>query len=170
MTDIKKVDQAVEAAKKAGKNILSPEMLGEFNSIFKEASAAAANIDTNEWAIKEKKKKKNAEINSITLDKVDKASLAQLSQGVVANAANAKPQNINIVPLQIFLDNAIRSLENVSKQEAKVNDLMNQFIKGTISEDEVVVETAKLNLSISMVTTIVQSAVQTFKEIQQIPV
>ncbi|RAP22843.1 hypothetical protein DID73_02585 [Candidatus Marinamargulisbacteria bacterium SCGC AG-343-K17] len=170
MTDIKKVDQAIEIAKKAGKNILSPELLGEFNSIFKEASAAAANIDTNEWAIKEKKKKKKDEIDSITLDKVDKASLAQLSQGVVANAANAKPQNINIVPLQIFLDNAIRSLENVSKQESKVNNLMDQFIKGTISEDEVVVETAKLNLSISMVTTIVQSAVQTFKEIQQIPV
>ena len=46
---------------------------------------------------------------------------------------------------------------------------MDQFVKGTVSEDEVVLETAKLNLSISMVTT-VQSAVQTFKEIQQIPV
>ena len=58
----------------------------------------------------------------------------------------------------------------MSKQEARVNDLMDRFIKGTVSEDEVVLETAKLNLSISMVTTIVQSAVQTFKEIQQIPV
>ena len=74
------------------------------------------------------------------------------------------------MPLQIFLDNAIKSLENVSKQESRVNNLMEQFVKGTVSEDEVVLETAKLNLSISMVTTIVQSAVQTFKEIQQIPV
>ena len=45
---------------------------------------------------------------------------------------------------------------------------MDKFVKGAVSEDEVVLETAKLNLSISMVTTIVQSAVQTFKEIQQI--
>ena len=74
------------------------------------------------------------------------------------------------MPLQIFLDNAIKSLERVSKQEFRVNNLMDQFVKGEVSEDEVVLETAKLNLSISMVTTIVQSAVQTFKEIQQIPV
>lgn len=170
MTEVKKINDAIEAAKNIGKKALSPELLGEFNSIFKEASAAAANIDTNEWVIKEKKKKKQQNIDTITLDKVDRTSLAQLNQGVVQNAANAKPQDVNIVPLQIFLDNAIRSLENVSKQEARVNDLMDRFIKGTVSEDEVVLETAKLNLSISMVTTIVQSAVQTFKEIQQIPV
>ena len=51
-----------------------------------------------------------------------------------------------------------------------MNDLIDAFVDGKVSEDEVVLETAKLNLSISMVTTIVQSAVQTFKEIQQIPV
>ena len=69
------------------------------------------------------------------------------------------------MPLQIFLDNAIKSLERVNKQEFRVNNLMDQFVKGEVSEDEVVLETAKLNLAISMVTTIVQSAVQTFKEI-----
>ena len=58
----------------------------------------------------------------------------------------------------------------MSQQEFRVNDLMDGFVKGEVSEDEVVLETSKLNLSISMVTTIMQSAVQTFKEIQQIPV
>ena len=58
MTEVKKINHAIEAAKNIGKKALSPELLGEFNSIFKEASAAAANIDTNEWVIKEKKKKK----------------------------------------------------------------------------------------------------------------
>ena len=171
MADIKRIKNAAEVTKQViGKNALNPELLDEFNSIFKEASAAASNIDSNEWAIKEKRKKKNNEYGTVSLDKVDQASLAQLNQGVVQNATNAKPKDINIVPLQIFLDNAIKSLENVSKQESRVNNLMDQFIKGTVSEDEVVLETAKLNLSISMVTTIVQSAVQTFKEIQQIPV
>ena len=171
MADIKRIKNAAEVTKQViGKNALNPELLDEFNSIFKEASAAASNIDSNEWAIKAKRKKKNNEYGTVSLDKVDQASLAQLNQGVVQNAANAKPKDINIVPLQIFLDNAIKSLENVSKQEARVNNLMDQFIKGAVSEDEVVLETAKLNLSISMVTTIVQSAVQTFKEIQQIPV
>lgn len=117
-----------------------------------------------------KRGKNSGKIDTMSLDKIDKTSLAQLNQGVVQNAAGANAKDVNIVPLQIFLDNAIRSLENVSKQEARVNNLMDQFIMGTVSEDEVVLETAKLNLSISMVTTIVQSAVQTFKEIQQIPV
>lgn len=170
MTEIKKINQAIEAAKSVAKNSISSDLIGEFNSIFKEATAAAVNVDVNEWAIKEKRKKNSGSTDTLSLDKIDRSSLAQLNQGVVQNAANANAKDVNIVPLQIFLDNAIRSLENVSKQEARVNNLMDQFIKGTVSEDEVVLETAKLNLSISMVTTIVQSAVQTFKEIQQIPV
>lgn len=170
MTEIKKINQAIEAAKSVSKNSISSNLIGEFNSIFKEAAAAAVNVGVNEWAIKEKRKKNSEATNTLSLDKIDRSSLAQLNQGVTQNAANANAKDVNIVPLQIFLDNAIRSLENVSKQEARVNNLMDQFIKGTVSEDEVVLETAKLNLSISMVTTIVQSAVQTFKEIQQIPV
>ncbi len=171
MADIKQVKQVNEISKQLiGKNLVNPGLVDEFNSVFKEASAAAANINSNEWSIKEKKKKKLNEMDTMTLDKIDRASLAQLNQGVAANAANANLENINIVPLQVFLDNAIRSLENVSKQEARMNNLIDQFVAGKVSEDEVVLETAKLNLSISMVTTIVQSAVQTFKEIQQIPV
>lgn len=176
MTDIKQIKHADNAIKQViGKNVLSSDLLNEFNSVFKEAAAAAAHVDSNEWVVKEKQKKKSNPtisdaMDTLSLDKIDRTSLAQLNQGVVQNAANATPADVNIVPLQIFLDNAIRSLQNVSKQEARVNNLMDDFIKGKISEDEVVLETAKLNLAISMVTTIVQSAVQTFKEIQQIPV
>ncbi len=171
MADIKHVQQAQGAAKQAiGKQLLSPGLLDEFNSVFKEASAMAAQSDTNEWLVKERKKRTVTLNETISLDRIDKTSMAQLTQGVVQNAGNANPKDIAIVPLQIFLDNAIRSLQNVSRQEFKVNDLMDGFVKGEVSEDEVVLETAKLNLAVSMVTTIVQSAVQTFKEIQQIPV
>ena len=167
--DIKKIQDIQKLAKNATQNnILKPEMLKEFNSVFKEAAAAMSNVDVNEWSIKEKRKKQNN--NTISLDKVDRASLAQLNGGVNQNAQNAAPAQLNIVPLQVFLDNAISALDKVSKQEFRVNNLMDQFVEGKVSEDEVVLETAKLNLSISMVTTIVQSAVQTFKEIQNIPV
>ena len=57
MTNIKQVKGAAEIAKQViGKNALSPQLLDEFNSVFKEASAAAANINSNEWELKEKKK------------------------------------------------------------------------------------------------------------------
>ena len=164
--DIKNIKALQDSVKQVTQsNLLKPEILKEFNSVFKEAAAAMSNVNTNEWSDKEKEK----EIE-ISLDKVDRASLAQLNQGVAQNAMVANPAKLNIVPLQVFLDNAILALDKVSKQEFRVNNLMDQFVEGKISEDEVVLETAKLNLSISMVTTIVQSAVQTFKEIQNIPV
>ena len=75
-----------------------------------------------------------------------KSSLAQLT-GVANNTAQGDPKNLNIVPLQIFLDNAIRALSRVSRQESKVNDLIEQFVEGKVSEDEVVSRT-KLNLAI----------------------
>ena len=168
MPDVNKISQLKDLPNNiAGKAPLNLDLLDEFNSVFKEATAAMANVDN------ELEKKRTKQINNernISLESIDNIYLAQVNNGVVGNAQTAKPDNLNIVPLQIFLDNAIKSLERVSKQEFKVNNLMDQFVKGEISEDEVVLETAKLNLAISMVTTIVQSAVQTFKEIQQIPV
>ena len=149
---------------------LTPAIVDEFNSIFKEAAAATAYLDDNQWAVKEKKKQTKHTVNEISLDKVDQASLAQLNQGVANNANNTVAKNLNIVPLQVFMDNTIRALNRISQQELRVNDLIEQFVDGKITEDEVILETTKLNLSMSMITTIVQSAVQTFKEIQQIPV
>ena len=112
-----------------------------------------------------KNKKRN-----ISLDDVDAQSVAQVNTGVVGAATKANPEELNIVPLQIFLDNAIKALNRVSKQEFRMNNLIDAFVDGKVSEDQVVLETAKLNLSISMVTTIVQNVVTTFKEIQNIPI
>jgi flagellar hook-basal body complex protein FliE len=145
---------------------LNPELVNEFNAVFKEAAAAIVHTSENN-----DKKQGKIPHDTISLHNVDRHYLAQqVNAGVVNAATQADPKSLNIVPLQIFLDNAIRSLERVSQQEIRANTLMNEFIKGNVSEDEVVLETAKLNLAISMVTTIVQSTVQTFKEIQQIPV
>ena len=54
--------------------------------------------------------------------------------------------------------------------ESKVNDLIEQFIQGKASIDEVSMETAKLNLAVSFATTVITTATQTFKEILQIPI
>lgn len=170
MTDFSKVQALKKNADVLLKNPvqLKASLLEEFNTVFKEATAAVANVDANEF--ERKRRKKIQADHEKSLDKLDASYKAQLAPGVNLNALNANNKSLNIVPLQIFLDNAIRSLERVSQQEFKVNNLMDGFIEGTVSEDEVILETAKLNLSISMVTTIVQSAVTTFKEIQQIPV
>ena len=173
MTNIHQVNDVQKQAKQllANTNALKPELVEEFNSLFKEATASVANVSGQDFELKRRKKvQQDIEKGAISLDKVDQSYLAQLNTGVVGNAQQANAKDLNIVPLQIFLDNAIRSLERVSQQEFRVNDLMDGFVRGDISEDEVVLETAKLNLSISMITTIVQSAVTTFKEIQQIPV
>ena len=167
-TNIKSIDQLKNISEKLGaKSPINMELLDEFNSVFKEATAAMSNVDNE---LEKKRTKQISNERNISLDKIDQAYFAQVNPGVVQNAQAANAKDLNIVPLQIFLDNAIKSLENVSKQEFRVNDLMKKFVKGEVSEDQVVLETAKLNLAISMVTTIVQSAVQTFKEIQQIPV
>ena len=50
MTDIKQIKHADNAIKQVvGKNVLSSDLLNEFNSVFKEAAAAAAQVDSNEW-------------------------------------------------------------------------------------------------------------------------
>jgi len=164
-----KINELKQAASKIANPaaMLKPQMVEEFNTVFKEAAAAVANVNSNDL---ERKRAKKIVDDQMSLDKVDRAYMAQFNAGVADNAEFAPAKEMNIVPLQIFLDNAIKSLERVSQQEFRVNDLMDGFVKGEVSEDEVVLETSKLNLSISMVTTIMQSAVQTFKEIQQIPV
>ncbi len=174
MKELARINELKDVAKQLQKpGLLSPKMVEEFNSVFKEAAAAVANVNSNELEKKRSKQIKDSDmnINKLSLDRLDRTYLAQIDPtGVNENAQNANPKELNIVPLQIFLDNAIKSLEQVSQQEFRMNDLIDGFVEGKVSEDEVVLETAKLNLSISMVTTIVQSAVQTFKEIQQIPV
>ena len=146
------------------KQALSSTEIDQFMQQFSEAASVIQNSENNH----KKRKTQHQDSTTISLSNVDKSSIAQL--GVAQNAMESNAKNLNIVPIQIFLDNAIKALENVSRQEIKTNALIKEFIDGKISEDEVVLETTKLNLAISMVTTIMQSAVQTFKEIQQIPV
>jgi flagellar hook-basal body complex protein FliE len=90
------------------------------------------------------------------------------------------PQNVNTegfrsnkletTPFQLFIDKAVESLENLSTTEMRVNDLIEQYIEGKVSIEEVSTETAKLSMAISFATTVVTQITTTFKEIQNLPV
>jgi len=68
----------------------------------------------------------------------------------------------------MIIDKAVEVLESISNMEYRVNDLTEQYIEGKISLDEVSVETMKLNLAVSFITTLLSSATQSLKEVTQI--
>ncbi len=72
--------------------------------------------------------------------------------------------------LAFFRTGSVSALEDLSAMENRVNDLMEQYILGRASIDEVSIETAKLNLAVSFATSTITSAVQTFKEILQMQI
>jgi flagellar hook-basal body complex protein FliE len=78
---------------------------------------------------------------------------------------NLRTKRLDQTPFQLFLDKVVDMLESVSTMEFKVNDLTEQYIRGEASIDEVSMETAKLNLSISFVTTVITQTKDTLKEI-----
>ena len=75
---------------------------------------------------------------------------------------------IETTPFQMIIDKAVEVLESISNMEYRVNDLTEQYIEGKISLDEVSVETMKLNLAVSFITTLLSSATQSLKEVTQI--
>ena len=57
MSDVKQIKQATQVAKQLTEiAIVKPELLDEFNAVFKEAAAAVANTNTNDWLVKEQRK------------------------------------------------------------------------------------------------------------------
>lgn len=88
--------------------------------------------------------------------------------GGVANVAPVVPENAT--PFQTMLDSAVSSLENVSALEEKANAYIAQYAKGNVSMEEALMEVTKMSMAVEMATSIVNQAVTTFKEIQQMPV
>jgi flagellar hook-basal body complex protein FliE len=86
----------------------------------------------------------------------------------VANVAPVVPENTT--PFQTMLDSAVSSLENVSALEEKANAYIAQYAKGNVSMEEALMEVTKMSMAVEMATSIVNQAVTTFKEIQQMPV
>ncbi|RAP31989.1 hypothetical protein DID77_04845 [Candidatus Marinamargulisbacteria bacterium SCGC AG-439-L15] len=138
-----------------------------FDQVLGQALASIQGAEmTNQFKI-DKKKKLTETVGNV--DDV-KAQATPFATGVNQAALQMRPETLNQVPFQIFLDKIVGALVNVSEQEFKVNDLIERFVQGQVTEDEVIIETAKFNLIMSMIVSIVQSAIQEFKTIQQIPI
>jgi flagellar hook-basal body complex protein FliE len=92
------------------------------------------------------------------------------------------PENVNqqvlqtnpvtgpITPFHTVLEEATEALQGISNIEFEANRLTDQYLKGKASIEEVMMATAKLNMAMSFALSVVSTSVQTFKEIQQIPI
>ena len=79
-----------------------------------------------------------------------------------------KPITGNI--FEDVLNKAIEGLEGVSQFEFNANLLTDKYLKGEADITEVMIATSKLNIAVQLAVTTVTSAVNTFKEILQMPV
>ena len=69
-----------------------------------------------------------------------------------------------------MLQKAVDSLEGVSKIENDTNLLIQQFVDGKAELSDVMIATAKMNLSVQLAVAVVTSAVNTFKEMTQMQI
>ena len=142
-----------------------------FNHVLSEAMAAVFSAaSSDQFRVQKRLQSNDASVRQISDLSDELLAQAAPAGGVNQNAAMGNLPILNRVPIQIFLDKAVEALDNISQQEFRVNDLIDGFIEGRVNEDQVIIETAKFSLAMSMLTTIIQTSVQTFKEIQQIPV
>ncbi len=81
-----------------------------------------------------------------------------------------RARKLDTTPFQLFLDRSVQALEDISGMEMRVNDLIDQYLAGKASVDEVTIETQKLSMAISFATSVITSATTTFKEILQMQV
>lgn len=71
---------------------------------------------------------------------------------------------------QIALDKAVESLNRISQQEIKSDLLIQGYVEGTVPLEEVIIQMEKTTVAINLAMTVINSAVQTTKEILQMAV
>ena len=141
-----------------------------FDRFYKEAVSAVHSLESSDQFKLDKKKRINSISDHQKESLISSDAIAQVPPGVNQQALQAVPNQVNSTPMQLFFDKTISVLQNVSDREFRMNELMDGFIEGNVSEDEVIIETAKLNLEMSMLVSIIQTSIQEFKGIQQIAV
>lgn len=87
-------------------------------------------------------------------------------QQVVASPELALHKNI----FKTALDKAVESLNAISEQERGSEKLITDYIHGKAGLDETMIEIEKANLGINLALTVINTSIQTFKEIMQMPV
>ncbi|OGC05135.1 hypothetical protein A2276_04240 [candidate division WOR-1 bacterium RIFOXYA12_FULL_43_27] len=101
--------------------------------------------------------------------------LAQLlgdegAKPVSSAAIGTSPLEFQKSPFEDMLSKAIDSLDGVSKQEIRSNELIESYLKGDAELSDVMVETSKLSVMVQLAVTTINTAVTTFKEITQMQV
>ena len=71
---------------------------------------------------------------------------------------------------QIALDRAVEGLNRVSAQDNKANALIVDYVNGKVPLEEVIIQMEKASVAVSLAMTVINSAVQTTKEILQMAV
>lgn len=100
------------------------------------------------------------------------------TQNLVNVLKNAPLQKVMAAPelsvqpnvFKSALDKAVENLNAISAQEVNAEKLISDYIQGKAGLDEVMIEIEKANLSINLALTVINTSVQTFKEIMQMPV
>lgn len=77
-------------------------------------------------------------------------------------------ENKNV--FQSVLDRAVESLNSISSQELQADRMIADYVQGKAPLEEVMISIEKANLSINLALTVINSCVQTFKEIIQMQV
>lgn len=86
---------------------------------------------------------------------------------VVSGYSNNK---LEITPFQFFIDKAVDFFLRVSAMERNTDLLMERYVQGRASLEELMIEKAKTSVAVTFCVTLVTQVSQTFKEIQNMQV
>ncbi len=81
-----------------------------------------------------------------------------------------REQVVESSPFSMVFAGIVRAMDDISKMEKKTNDLIQRYVDRKASVEEVTMATAKLNVSITLLSTVMSSLSQSFKELQNMQV
>ena len=111
-----------------------------------------------------------------SINRIDPRLVAQIlgpGEEIVASPVTQAPVSGEFKSLRTFddvLQKATESLEGVSKIESDTNLLIQRYAEGKAELSDVMIATAKMNLSVQLVVAVVTSTVNTFKEMTQMQI
>lgn len=83
---------------------------------------------------------------------------------------NYRREALSVTPFQFFLDKTIDFFSRVTLMEIKADSLMELYVRGEASLEELTIEKAKVSVAISFATTVLSQVTQAFKEIQNMQI
>ncbi|MFA5104075.1 MAG: flagellar hook-basal body complex protein FliE [Candidatus Margulisiibacteriota bacterium] len=111
-----------------------------------------------------------------SIGRIDPRLIAQIlgpGEETIASPVKQSPVSGELKSLRTFddvLQKATQSLEDVSRVENDTNLLIQQYTEGRAELSDVMIATAKMNLSVQLAVAVVTSAVNTFKEMTQMQI